>query len=74
MTIKTTEDVQFATDQLGFDIDGFLRERGWEYKCDTPGSYWLWERMVGSRTILVQRDMAVRIEAALSRDWDHGQD
>ncbi len=27
----------------------YLRARGWNYKCDSPGSYWYWERMYGGQ-------------------------
>jgi len=44
-----------------------LRSSGWRETCQTPGSYWLWEKKLpDGRTVLVSRQMAVSIETALA--------
>lgn len=31
----------------------FLKEAGWKYTCDTPGSRWLWSKDLGERGIVL---------------------
>lgn len=47
----------------------FLRQRGWKYTCETPGCYWMWERMLpDGRTILVDTQTAISMDSALSQE------
>jgi len=62
MRYKTTSDIDEAREQLNIDIGEFLRSRGWEYTCDTPGSLWLFRKAVGGKTLLVDADTALHIE------------
>ena len=44
----------------------YLEERGWQYTCKTPGSYWLWEkRLEDGRTVIAEKEFALRIELFL---------
>ena len=38
-----------------------LQECGWTYRCDSPGSYWYWEKVVKER-----RWTALSIQDALA--------
>ena len=46
-------------ESLVFD---WLRSRGWEYICKTPGSYWMWQREWDAKTFLVHTCTARRIQ------------
>ncbi len=65
MRFKTFDEVDDAKQEIGFAVDALLRTKGWEYTCDTPGSYWLWSRKLSDgRTLLVGRDTAISIQGA----------
>lgn len=39
-----------------------LRQTGWRYTCQTPGSFWFWEKtLADGRTLLVPQATAVQI-------------
>lgn len=57
--------------------EGYLRSKGWATTCNTPGSYWMWEKTVTgrehykgdtahNRVWLVSKDEALRLQA----HWD----
>lgn len=56
-------------DEKAQELEGmeasYLRERGWEYRCDFPGAYWLWIKRIGDRYLALQPDMAISIQRAL---------
>lgn len=37
----------------------FLREAGWKYTCQTPGSTWLWEKEINGKTVQVGQPWAL---------------
>ena len=37
----------------------YLRKKGWERTCDTPGSIWLWTRGYKGRTIMADQSTAL---------------
>ena len=44
---------------------GYLRERGWEYTCSTPGSVWRWTKKVKNRFLVMRQDDAVHAQVHL---------
>lgn len=46
-------------------IDNHLRRRGWNYVCDTPGSFWFWSKEYKGRVLLMSRDHAIALEVYL---------
>jgi hypothetical protein len=56
--------------------DAWLRTRGWEATCETPGSLWMWRRLWNGRDgktptlILVDVTHAEHIQA----EWDAEED
>lgn len=62
--ILATERRMFRREErLRDDKDAYLRACGWEYTCDTPGSLWLWRRKYKGKTILVNTDTAMLMQA-----------
>lgn len=56
-------------DGIGTKRDQFLRRQGWEYVCNTPGSYWLWQKQLpDGRVALVDRETAISFEEHWA-DW-----
>jgi hypothetical protein len=43
----------------------FLVNRGWKYVCNTPGSFWLWEKEIKGTIYRCPRDTATEIEIHL---------
>lgn len=40
----TPEDIQDAYNKLERMYEDYLRQHGWEYRCDYPGALWLWSK------------------------------
>lgn len=53
----------------------FLRASGWEWTCNTPGAYWLWQKKLeDGRTLVAELDMAVILQCRMMpdpEDCDH---
>ena len=60
--IRAASEVDHAREMLEFEVDRFLRSRGWNHTSDTPGCYWLWEKAIDGRTLLVSKEYALRYE------------
>jgi hypothetical protein len=43
---RSTEDLRWLEEQLGFAKDQFLRDRGWKHSSSYPGSQWLWSKKI----------------------------
>ena len=62
--LKCIEDIENAREQLGFAVNDFLRRKGWQYTCETPGSLWLWKRALkDGRVMLVNEATALYAQA-----------
>jgi hypothetical protein len=58
--LRTVEDVESATQDLGFAMNDFLRKQGWKCSSSNPASIWLWEKLLkDGRTVMVDRDTAI---------------
>lgn len=65
-TLDAIAQFRYEREQLGFREHALLRKRGWNYVCNTPGSYWLWERKLeDGRTLLVDTQLALNMETLL---------
>lgn len=47
------------------EMQKYLRRTGWEYTCSTPGSYWMWEKELDGRVLLVGEPTAFRIQGVI---------
>ena len=45
----------------------YLRKSGWDYTSDTPGCYWMWQKQIGERVVLVGTETAIGMQEALDR-------
>ena len=63
--IGSTSEARWQAEQLGFRLDAFLRKRGWGHTSSTPGSFWMWTKMVNGQEMDVSRDNALGIERSL---------
>ena len=44
----------------------YLREKGWKYTCDVPGSFWLWEKSLpDGRIVLLGTSLAISVQEAM---------
>lgn len=41
--------------------DRALEKQGWKQTCETPGSYWMWEKTIKDKRYVVTTDMAVSL-------------
>jgi hypothetical protein len=65
-TLDSLVEFQERQERIISDQTNFLEKRGWKYTCNTPGSYWMFERkMTDGRTLLVERSFALTLEARL---------
>jgi hypothetical protein len=71
--MKTVAEVRFEREQLAFHVHDFLRRRGWLYTSSTPGSLWLWEKVVDGRTLLVMTETALSIEELSDPEKSDGE-
>lgn len=44
----------------------FLKEGGWKKTCNTPHSYWLWEKAYKGKVLLVQKEVAL-----VMQEWEN---
>ncbi len=49
--MKTVGEVTHARVMLDFEVDSFLRSKGWEHTSQTPGCLWLWTKLVTWTTL-----------------------
>jgi hypothetical protein len=70
MAIKSVSDVRAERDRLEHQVDAFLRSAGWNHTSATPGCHWMWERVIDGRRILVEKDMALSVQAHLDAPSD----
>lgn len=61
-TFKTAWDIDYAREMMEYRVDAFLRARGWKTTCNTPGSYWLWEKEVDGASLIVGKELALSME------------
>jgi hypothetical protein len=78
MTTQTEDVMRYRRDAM-CEVDrkecDALRKLGWEYKCDVPGSYWLWQKKLpDGRLVLVNQSMALSLEEAMTEPTDEDDD
>lgn len=39
---KSLDDVRHEREMLEYEVDAFLRSKGWTHSSSTPGCFWLW--------------------------------
>ena len=61
-SFKSMAEVDYAEQQHDFAVALYLRTKGWKHTSDTPGSYWMWEREIDGRTLLVDQNTAALIQ------------
>lgn len=61
-TWKTVSDVKYAREQLEFHVDRFLTDKGWKQTCKTPGSYWLWTKVIDGKEIMTSKELALSMQ------------
>ena len=66
---RTQDALQALREQLEHAEYRYLEQRGWKHTCQTPGSYWMWEKKLpDGRTAILHQDSALRFEAQLTCD------
>ena len=58
-TFEKLEDMESELDQAR---DQYLRERGWNWRCDHPGAIWLWHKVFNGREYMVDQHTALFLE------------
>ena len=59
------ERVKLLQDEISTLQHKFLRLCGWEWSCNTPGSYWLWKKhWYGAGIVCVDIDKAITMQVA----------
>jgi hypothetical protein len=52
------EAIDDALEKVGALKVKYLRQSGWHYTCQTPGSYWMWMKELDGKHYLLGRDDA----------------
>lgn len=65
---QTVWSARHAREMLEFEVDATLRKKGWKHTCESPGSLWLWEKVV--RWTRHERTGPVEIERLVMTDKD----
>lgn len=74
--LKTVDDVRHEREMLEYEVDAFLRKKGWEHSSSTPGCYWLWSKeltwtnLAGqkvTRYVLTDKATALSLQSAMDR-------
>jgi len=60
--LKSIAHLRWEREQARFAEEAYLRGKGWKHTSKTPGSYWLWERELAGRRVLVDFEFALRIQ------------
>ena len=63
--IEHAVEIEQRRERLWFEIEAFLRSRGWKHTSKTPGSHWMWELEHSGSVLLADTDAAVHIEQCL---------
>jgi len=64
-TLRQIAEAQSQTEELE---DAYLRERGWQHTCDTPGSLWVWSKTLpDGRVILTSKTQALAFASVMER-------
>jgi hypothetical protein len=65
VTLRQIADAESRREDLE---EAYLQERGWSQTCQTPGSFWVWTKMLpDGRVALVNRTQAVAFAMAIER-------
>jgi hypothetical protein len=59
---SSAREIASAQEDIGYKINSYLRQRGWEHTSTTPGCYWMWKRTIDGVVYMVDTDAAVRIQ------------
>jgi hypothetical protein len=51
-----------ATADLERTCRAYLGAAGWNFTCSTPGSYWMWQKLIDGQSFVVDETLAVRIQ------------
>ena len=66
--IGSGSEARWQKDQWSVRVDAFLRKRGWNHTSSTPGSYWLWNKVIDGKSLYVDQGHALSIEASQEPD------
>ena len=61
-------------EMLEFEVDAFLRRKGWTSTTATPGCYLAWERTVGGQRLVVGKELALAMQAHLDDEPSDGEE
>jgi hypothetical protein len=67
MTVKpvTYRELEVMRENLEAREHQYLREKGWQYTCNTPGSFWLWQKKVGDTILALELHHAISVQSHL---------
>lgn len=68
LTPLSFNDLQQCKDELEAKEHRYLRENGWEYTCNTPGSFWLWKKRIGDVYLLLEKNHAITMQRHLEHN------
>src|SRR5688572_10782044 len=74
-TMTTLQQIADAQSQAEELEDAYLRERGWQHTCDTPGSLWVWSKTLpDGRVILTSKTQALAFASVMERGYSDASD
>ena len=53
------EELEYKIEDIGYEINDYLKKKGWKYSSSYPGSYWLWSNADFKG---VSRDIAIQMQ------------
>lgn len=58
--MTTQWNIKNAENEVESNVRAYLQKYGWKMTCQTPGSYWLWEKKLDDgRTVLCNEGLAL---------------
>lgn len=60
---RSYRSLERAQDRLEQYEKEYLRQHGWHYTCQTPGSFWMWQKQLADgRILLVDQSHAISFQ------------
>lgn len=67
MSRNSPQEIERLEQQIENVRRKYLTARGWKSVCNTPGAYWLWERILpDNRVLIVDTNLAMSMTARAS--------
>lgn len=65
----TLNEIEDAKTSLDYMIGRYLNQQGWKFSSShTPGCYWMWMKEYKGNQIIVNQELALKMESILEQE------